>query len=518
MQDRYLCTPGAPTYAGVACLRMALDAAPRVHDAELVRLDELHAHPSNYRSHPQPQLAHLAQSMREHGVYRNVVIASDGTILAGHGVVEAAREAGLDHIAAVRLDLAPDDPKARKLLAADNELSRLADDDVDALAALLTEIRDDDVDGLFGTGYSDADLSMLLGTLIDDGPVGEIDVDDEDAPLPGSYTFDVFDREQVIESAFAYYRESGFPYRSPPLFVCMNEINRLAATADDALERSRIGYASADRFHPHRWGVKVEGKRTPLEIFASDKYLRVAIEHTIDYRMSLAPTSFASSLSLTRNGQVASNFRPGFALMLLRRYAPDGATVFDSSTGFGGRLVGFFASRCSTYVGIDPATETYAGNLQLVDALCPADKLVELHCAAAEDVPHDVVADRCDVALTSPPYFAKEMYADEDTQSFKRYTDGESWRDGFLLPMLALQHAALKPGGVNLLNIADVKIKSKEYPLVDWALAAGREVGFEIVEIQRYALSQHFGRGVDEREGEDGVASEPVIVMRKPTS
>jgi ParB-like chromosome segregation protein Spo0J len=140
-------------------------AAPRVHDVELVPLHELRPHPRNYRQHPEEQLVHLAQSLREHGLYRNVVVAQDGTILAGHGVVAAAPEAGLSEIGVVRLPLGPEDPRALKLLAADNELPRLADDDDDALAQLLSEIRDDDAAGLLGTGYDDGELTALVARL-----------------------------------------------------------------------------------------------------------------------------------------------------------------------------------------------------------------------------------------------------------------------------------------------------------------------------------------------------------------
>src|SRR5262245_17598198 len=101
----------------------------RVHAAETVKLDELRPHPPNYHAHPDDQLDHLVQSIREHGVYRNVVIAKDGTILAGHGVVEAARRDGMSELPVVRLPVAPDSPAALRVLAGDNELQRLAEVD-----------------------------------------------------------------------------------------------------------------------------------------------------------------------------------------------------------------------------------------------------------------------------------------------------------------------------------------------------------------------------------------------------
>ena len=57
---------------------------------ELLPLAELRPHPRNDGTHPPDELAHLKASITTHGVYRNVVIAQDGTILAGHGVIQAA--------------------------------------------------------------------------------------------------------------------------------------------------------------------------------------------------------------------------------------------------------------------------------------------------------------------------------------------------------------------------------------------------------------------------------------------
>jgi hypothetical protein len=235
----------------------------------------------------------------------------------------------------------------------------------------------------------------------------------------------------------------------------------------------------------------------------------------LTYGRGFTGASFANMLSLTRNAQAPSNFRPGYALSLLRRFAPAGGSVFDASAGYGGRLVGFLASHCAEYVGVEPASITYDGNLRLAGDLCPDSKSVELVRAPAEDVELDLVRDRFDVALTSPPYFSKEHYSDEPTQSWRRYPDPAAWRDGFLVPLLRLQHAALRAGGVNVLNIADVEVDRQTVPLVEWTLDAAREAGFEIETIERYPMHRHFGRGIDERVDPDGALTEPVLIMRK---
>lgn len=128
-----------------------------------VSIDSLRDHPENYRAHPDDQLDEIEQSIKDHGFYRNVVVATDLTILAGHGVVAAARRMGRTRIPVVRLELAADDPKALKLLAADNEISHLAIIDDHALSSILSRVMSDDQ--LLGTGY-DENMAAGLAYLI----------------------------------------------------------------------------------------------------------------------------------------------------------------------------------------------------------------------------------------------------------------------------------------------------------------------------------------------------------------
>jgi hypothetical protein len=128
---------------------------------EEVALDELKPHKRNYRTHPDDEIEHLMESIQSNGVYRNIVVAQDGTIIAGHGVALAARKLGLTHIPVYRTEYGPDDPRALKLLVSDNEISHLAESDDRLLTKLLRELKDFDLD-LLGTGYDDMMLANLL--------------------------------------------------------------------------------------------------------------------------------------------------------------------------------------------------------------------------------------------------------------------------------------------------------------------------------------------------------------------
>lgn len=142
---------------------------------EAVDIADLKPHPRNYRSHPDDQLEHLVQSIREHGMYRNVVIARDGTILAGHGVVMAAAQMGAATIPVIRLNIDPDSPTALKVLTGDNEIEHLAEIDDRLLTELLKEIHDVDVAGLVGTGFDEAMLANLVYVTRPKSEIGTVD-------------------------------------------------------------------------------------------------------------------------------------------------------------------------------------------------------------------------------------------------------------------------------------------------------------------------------------------------------
>lgn len=464
-----------------------------------VPLDSLTTYPRNPR---RGSTRAIRDSLERHGQYRPLVVnARTHEVLAGNHTYLAARELGWPEVAVTFVDV--DDDEAARIVLVDNRTADLAVYDDTELVELLQSL-----DSLDGTAWDDSDLHELLQSLALSGDPD--DVDDEDEPTkPQRYSFDVFSQEQIIEHAVEHYRATGFPYRSIALHRCMVEVNALAAMSTEKLANTTLGYATADTFHPHRWHAHVGDKLNALDVFNDDELIRIALAHLIEYGSPLTDQTFVSVASLTRFAQAVSNFRPAFALQLLRRYAPDGAVVLDTSTGYGGRLVGFLASSCSTYIGIDPARETHEGNERLAAALCPPSKTVALHCMPAEDVPHKLVKGRCDIALTSPPYFAKERYSDEDTQSWMRWPEPEQWRVGFLVPMLALQYAALKPGGVSIVNIADVTIGSTSVPLVQWAIEAATDAGFVLERVDEYPLSRRWGPQDDER------ASEPVLVLRR---
>lgn len=464
----------------------------------MVGLEELKTHPRNPR---RGDAERIARSIMANDFYGALIVQrSTGFILAGNHRYEAAKIAGMAELPVIYVDV--DDDRALRIMLVDNREADLAGYDDAELASLLQELAISDAE-LIGTGYTTEDLALLVASD------RMLELEEEQAPpIPESYS--IVDRPTIEAEAFRYWREHGFPYPDQPLHLHMIELNALAACSRDKLIHSHLGYRIADSYHPERWHAQVENKPTPFDAWADDGRLAVSIRIILDAHQAMTPSQLAHILAHAHGSQACWNFRPAFALAIYRMLAPPGATILDTSTGYGGRLVGFLASEASTYIGVDPAADTCAANARLVADLCPANKTVELHQQPAEDLDPQSFEQRCDLAFTSPPYFAKEHYTDEETQAWKRYPTIADWTDGFLVPMLRLQHASLKPGAANAINIADITIGKSEHRLVDLTIEHALHIGFVLDHVERFPLPRRFGAN-----HEDEPVSEPVVILRR---
>ncbi|HUW15376.1 MAG TPA: ParB N-terminal domain-containing protein, partial [Anaerolineae bacterium] len=125
---------------------------------------ELRPHPANYNRHPEPQMAVLRESLRTHGLQKPLVIQPDGTVLAGHGLLEAAKAEGWVQIACHVYD----GPYPEAFLVIDNRSAQMAEPDPQALTDLLKSLQEQGQ--LEMTGYGAEDLGELIAGLQGEKP------------------------------------------------------------------------------------------------------------------------------------------------------------------------------------------------------------------------------------------------------------------------------------------------------------------------------------------------------------
>ena len=213
-------------------------------------------------------------------------------------------------------------------------------------------------------------------------------------------------------------------------------------------------------------------------------------------------------------GQPAVNFPALTAKWIYENYTKHIDTdeplhIYDSSSGWGGRIIGAMSSRKKVhYVGTDPNPDNFLDDLGIsryeyvakfyndkcVDDF--SDKLTSFFNVEKQGNTYELFQDgselisnnpkfqkykgKLDISFTSPPYFNREQYSQDENQSFKAYGEYEDWRDNFLKPTLTTIYEYLKNDRYILWNIADIKIgKSIYYPLEQDSIDILNELGCE---------------------------------------
>ena len=164
---------------------------------------------------------------------------------------------------------------------------------------------------------------------------------------------------------------------------------------------------------------------------------------------------------------IATQFKPTVAKAIYEM--SDAKIVLDTSMGWGDRLVSFYASNATHYIGCDPNPNTfkrYHKIIEFFDKLTGGKKTTQIYNCGAEDLPWNEI-ENVDCAFTSPPYFSTERYNEggdkQELQSWFKFNEYESWRDNFYLPVSQKTFDSLNDNGVMMINILDPKVKGKRY-------------------------------------------------------
>ena len=274
----------------------------------------------------------------------------------------------------------------------------------------------------------------------------------------------------------------------------------------------------------HRVMVQQQGaeRGSMMEKFFDRRWLKQAIGFILGNGKGSGggalptPTRVYSALRLV--GSSASNFKNTDAQAIYERYCPPGGVILDSSMGFGGRLLGAMASSNGYYyIGTDPNTETCYHIHQMRDDLnrclgIPYERM-EIHCAGSEYI--SGIDNTVDFSFTSPPYFNCEVYSEEESQSYNKYSELDNWIEGFVRPTIRNIRRSLKPGGLCAINIADFYTKDTgKINFVDeWIRISGEE---GLPWDSDFYLGIAARAGTASQKAGDSVKKERIPVFRKP--
>ena len=257
-------------------------------------------------------------------------------------------------------------------------------------------------------------------------------------------------------------------------------------------------------------------------------------------------------------GQPAVNFPALTAKWIYENYTShieqdEPLHIYDSSAGWGGRIIGAMSSRKKThYIGTDPNPDNFIPELGITryeyvakfyNDNCVDDfseKLTTFFDVKKQGNTYELFQDgseliqnnprfqkyegKLDLAFTSPPYFNREQYSQDENQSFIAYGEYDDWRENFLRPTLTTIYNYLKNDRYILWNIADIKIGSNTYyPLEQDSIDILSELGCEYKGKLKMLMTRMVGldpskSGIKNSVIHNGKAYkfEPIFVFHKP--
>lgn len=136
---------------------------------EYVATDDLIPYIHNSRTHSESQIKQIASSIREFGFTNPILIDDQGTIIAGHGRVMAAKVLQLDKVPTITLG-ALSDAQRKAYVIADNKLALNAGWDTEVLLAEIESLQDLNFDTQL-LGFSADELAEMLN--IEEKPLKE---------------------------------------------------------------------------------------------------------------------------------------------------------------------------------------------------------------------------------------------------------------------------------------------------------------------------------------------------------
>lgn len=172
------------------------------------------------------------------------------------------------------------------------------------------------------------------------------------------------------------------------------------------------------------------------------------------------------------------NFSPFVSRFIYENYLPknEPSIVYDSSVGWGGRLLGsIMSNRDIKYLGCDVNTNLFlpANTFESIGTFVKEnfDITPDFSIQQISSTKFDKTEDykkykgKCDLLLTSPPSFILEEYSEDSEQSFLMYKKYEDWLNIYIRKTFEIGYDMVKTGGLCFLNIADVTVKSQKFEL-----------------------------------------------------
>lgn len=223
------------------------------------------------------------------------------------------------------------------------------------------------------------------------------------------------------------------------------------------IEERRYNILSEPHHYEHMNDIGdyfTEECRLQAKLFSGDKFINWWNRNKRKYA-GLTYDEFDKKIYETQSykAKQVTNFRPSVLKHIIDYFSA--GSMIDISSGWGDRLAAALTCNLEYYIGADPNDclhEHYREMAKFIKDYTGHETKVYIANEPFEtaNLP-DVMVDLC---MTSPPYFALEIYSDDKKQSH-HYGSMLNWYNKFLMPSIKKAWSHIKIGGHLAMNIND---------------------------------------------------------------
>ena len=209
----------------------------------------------------------------------------------------------------------------------------------------------------------------------------------------------------------------------------------------------RNGFLLLDYLFPNlHLATTCNESRSMYARFFDDKILKQSIKFYLDSGKVINNLRTVFFLYARLYYDTPINFSPMRAKIIFEHYCPKNGVIYDYSSGYGARMLGALCSQQNfTYIAVEPNSNTYNNLRQLGKYIESAlDKKVSYNIYKLCSEKFQLQSESVDFIFSCPPFFKKENYSDEITQSNHNYPEYEIWLEEYVRPTIKHSYVAFK--------------------------------------------------------------------------
>jgi hypothetical protein len=307
------------------------------------------------------------------------------------------------------------------------------------------------------------------------------------------------ERDEISKSVFNWCLEHDFSKFKDSKESIKKEWNKLCKSKIKSWTEENTNYLTNSSstgsriykvYFPNIYKIKTNKSKSIFEALTNKetlwKIIRNRVGNTLLYKnkdelkyrqwpMDISLIQLIRGARASGEGSMGSIFKPAIAREIYEEYVKEDSVVYDYSMGFGTRLLGLMSLNLNNvkYIGVDPNTETFNNTKKLIKDF---NFNAEIYCIGSEDFKPK---EKIDFAFSSPPYWNKEIYTNEETQAYNKYKTYEDFIENYWRQ--TVKNIKSKLRGVFAINIGNFANKENE-KLIDDFTRIIEEEGFKLID------------------------------------